>query len=329
MKSKSIKWDFSYQFFLRKFENNICSLIKKNYSKIVLYDRTYMQKPFSINSRSVVDILIIVLLCCFILHSVVGLFSKNLFIIFHDYLFFSSTALSKFLIWTPITYACFHDGPFHLILNVLGFYFIGKNVEVMMGKVNFCYLLVIGSILGSSFWLVFNSGGEYLVGSSAVVMACLSFYCLKQPDNPITLLLFFILPCKLKPRWILIGVLTVEIYGFLFSEINASSAIAHSAHLGGLSAGAIVFLFLRSGREFPHFILKINLSNRISKSVKAGWKDSSINVDKNTYQVNFSNSAELQREVDRILDKINEFGFGALTQDEKLTLDKAKGLLRS
>jgi hypothetical protein len=160
-------------------------------------------------------------------------------------------------------------------------------------------------------------------------MACLSFYCLKQPDNPITLLLFFILPCKLKPRWILIGVLTVEIYGFLFSEINASSAIAHSAHLGGLSAGAIVFLFLRSGREFPHFILKINPSNRISKSVKAGWKDSSINVDKNTYQVNFSNSAELQREVDRILDKINEFGFGALTQDEKLTLDKAKGLLRS
>ena len=63
--------------------------------------------------------------------------------------------------------------------------------------------------------------------------------------------------------------------------------------------------------------------------MKAVWKDSSINVDKNTYQVNFSNSAELQREVDRILDKINEFGFGALTQDEKLTLDKAKGLLRS
>jgi membrane associated rhomboid family serine protease len=288
-----------------------------------------MQNPFSINSRSVVDILIIFLICCFIIHSVVGLFSNNLLLLFHDYLYFSSTALTGFLIWTPITYACFHDGPLHLILNVIGFYFIGKNVEVMLGKVNFCYLLGIGSILGSSFWLIFNTEGEYLVGSSSVVMACLSFYCLKQPDNPITLLLFFILPCKLKPRWILIGVLTVEIYGFLFNEINASSAIAHSAHLGGLTGGALVFLFLRSGREFPHFVLKITARKKISKTLKTAYKDSKINVDKNTYRVNFSNSAELQREVDRILDKINESGFGALSQDEKLTLDKAKGLLRS
>jgi len=288
-----------------------------------------MQKPFSIHSRSVVDILIIVLLCCFIIDSIVGLFSDNLFILFHNYLYFSSTALLEFLIWTPITYACFHDGPFHLILNILGFYFIGKNVEVMMGKVNFCYLLGIGSILGSSFWLIFNTGGDYLVGSSAVVMACLSFYCLKQPDNPITLLLFFILPCKLKPRWILIGVLTVEFYGFLFNEINTYSAIAHSAHLGGLSGGAIVYVFLRSGREFPQFVLKLTSGNKINKRLKGANRHSKINVDKNTYSINFSNSAELQQEVDRILDKINESGFGALSQDEKLTLDKAKGLLRS
>ena len=33
-------------------------------------------------------------------------------------------------------------------------------------------------------------------------------------------------------------------------------------------------------------------------------------------------------EVDRILDKINEKGFGALTQQEKRTLDEAKDVLR-
>jgi membrane associated rhomboid family serine protease len=288
-----------------------------------------MQKPFRISSRSVVDILLIILLFCFILQSVVGLFSYNFSVLVHHYLYFSPTALSEFLIWTPITYSLFHDGPFHLILNMLGFYFIGKNVEVMMGKLNFCYLLLIGSILGSLFWLVFNTGGDYLVGSSAVVMASLSFYCLRQPDNLITLLLFFILPCKLKPRWILIGVLTIEIYGFLFSEINASSGIAHSAHLGGLLGGAIVFLFLRSGRDFPRFVLNISPSNKINKSLNSAYKVSKLNVCKNTYKVNFTNTAELQKEVDRILDKINEFGFGALSQDEKLTLDKAKGLLRS
>jgi hypothetical protein len=35
----------------------------------------------------------------------------------------------------------------------------------------------------------------------------------------------------------------------------------------------------------------------------------------------------MQTEVDRILDKINESGFGSLTVEEKLTLEKAKGLL--
>ena len=45
------------------------------------------------------------------------------------------------------------------------------------------------------------------------------------------------------------------------------------------------------------------------------------------YAVDFSDQQDLQGEVDRILDKINENGFGALTQEEKNILEKAKGLL--
>jgi hypothetical protein len=39
------------------------------------------------------------------------------------------------------------------------------------------------------------------------------------------------------------------------------------------------------------------------------------------------NRSDLRTEVDRILDKINSAGFGALTADEKLLLDNAKDLL--
>jgi len=38
-------------------------------------------------------------------------------------------------------------------------------------------------------------------------------------------------------------------------------------------------------------------------------------------------SAYLRAEVDRILDKINSHGFGAITADEKRLLDEAKDLL--
>ena len=45
------------------------------------------------------------------------------------------------------------------------------------------------------------------------------------------------------------------------------------------------------------------------------------------FRVNFGESASIKEETDRILDKINEKGFGSLTDSEKETLEKAKKLL--
>jgi membrane associated rhomboid family serine protease len=282
-----------------------------------------MKKPFSVHNKSVVEILIVVLIFCFVCNSIISVFSKTINNFIFENLYFSVDAISSFLVWTPFTYSFFHDGPFHLVFNLIGLYFIGRAVESNIGKTNFIYLLFIGSALGAFFWLTFNNSGQFLLGSSSMVMACLSIYCLKQPDNPITLLLFFVLPCNVKPRWILIGVLSIEVYGFLFNEISSSSDIAHSAHLGGLLAGALVFYFLRQGKNFPYFVFNI------SKSKFSTTKSGTPLVNNSDFKINFSNAPELQKEVDRILDKINDFGFGSLTSKEKITLDKAKSLLRN
>jgi len=45
------------------------------------------------------------------------------------------------------------------------------------------------------------------------------------------------------------------------------------------------------------------------------------------YRVNIGSREDLRAEVDRILDKINSQGFGALTPDEKRLLDEAKDSL--
>jgi len=45
------------------------------------------------------------------------------------------------------------------------------------------------------------------------------------------------------------------------------------------------------------------------------------------FQVNLTHRDNLRAEVDRILDKINSRGFGALTAEEKRTLDEARDLL--
>ena len=77
------------------------------------------------------------------------------------------------------------------------------------------------------------------LGASAFVMSCLTYLCLQKPNDPITFLLFFILPVKLKPKFLLMGILGLEVYGFVFGELQNSSSIAHSAHLGGMMIGLL------------------------------------------------------------------------------------------
>ncbi len=46
------------------------------------------------------------------------------------------------------------------------------------------------------------------------------------------------------------------------------------------------------------------------------------------FTVNISEKELLRKEVDRILDKINQEGFGSLSPQEKQVLDKAKEFLK-
>jgi hypothetical protein len=55
------------------------------------------------------------------------------------------------------------------------------------------------------------------------------------------------------------------------------------------------------------------------------WKRSAAPAPR--FRVNLSNRDDLRAEVDRILDKINSQGFGALTAEEKRLLDEARDLL--
>ena len=95
-------------------------------------------------------------------------------------------------------------------------------------------------------------------------------------------------------------------YGFIFSELQNTSSVAHSAHLGGLCAGACFYMYLKSGKSLPTFVFKKKTSMTFNSPTPS----------KDAYKVNFASSSDLQSEVDRILDKINDTGFGSLTPKE-------------
>ncbi|MBA3849707.1 MAG: rhomboid family intramembrane serine protease [Opitutus sp.] len=244
----------------------------------------------------------------------------------------SASGLVHGRVWTPVSYVLLHDGLLHLLFNCLGIYFIGREVAPLLGFSRFLQFYAASAALGAGFWLAVNvwGGGAVLVGASACVAAMFIFFACVYPEREITFLLFLVLPVTLRPKvlaWILFG---FDLLGLLFSELPGSkfeTNIAHSSHLGGMLTGWLFYRFVYArhgsdrGSSSPLIELPSWLKRR--KAASDAAKHPVFKVDLGGK----STPAELRAEVDRILDKINSQGFGALTEQEKRILDDAKDLL--
>ena len=282
----------------------------------MLYDRPYMRRNSSPRLNCLTDFLILMLIVSFIFQSVLKLFSVDLPLLRSFGLSFES--LKSGFVWTLLTYSFLHEGALHLLFNILGIHFISRNLEYSLTRESFIMLFLLSVFLGSISWLSFNINGGFLIGTSAFVMGSLTRFCLMRPDNPITFLLFFVLPVSLKPKHLLVGVICLELYGFIFSELQNISNIAHSAHLGGMLAGFIL------STSFGKSLVLPKLSFKSSKVRSAKSKTTVTD-----YSIDSEVTTDLENQVDKILDKINEKGFGSLTDREKSLLEKAKSLFKT
>ncbi|TVP80168.1 MAG: rhomboid family intramembrane serine protease [Puniceicoccaceae bacterium] len=311
----------------------------------MLYDRPYMrQSPHESDQKkpSIVTTLIIITVAVFVLQQILNVFfpamggRDNRFL--NDWFALSGQHFKELKVWTLLSFAFLHStaGFFHILGNMLGLFFIGRIVEPLVGPRRFLALYFAGSLAGGMVYLLFHLndppigqiGGELIfqsmVGASASVMGILAFFCLLYPERRITLLLFFIIPITMKPKWVFWGSLLVSVGGLLLYELPGQTNVAHSAHLGGLLAGIAYYRFFHnsSGSFF-------NASQTGTSVEPPAWfkRQKKTKTAPISYQVNRSNREELQNEVDRILDKINATGFGSLTDDEKKVLDRAKDIL--
>ena len=282
----------------------------------MLYDRPYMRRNLSPRLNCLTDFLILMLIVSFIFQSVLKLFSVDLPLLRSFGLSFES--LKSGFVWTLLTYSFLHEGALHLLFNILGIHFISRNLEYSLTRESFIMLFLLSVFLGSISWLSFNINEGFLIGTSAFVMGSLTRFCLMRPDNPITFLLFFVLPVSLKPKHLLVGVICLELYGFIFSELQNISNIAHSAHLGGMLAGFIL------STSFGKSLVLPKLSFKSSKVRSAKSKTTVTD-----YSIDSEVTTDLENQVDKILDKINEKGFGSLTDREKSLLEKAKSLFKT
>ncbi|MFH2138688.1 MAG: rhomboid family intramembrane serine protease [Candidatus Omnitrophota bacterium] len=200
-----------------------------------------------------------------------------------------SAVFFKFRIWQLVTYLFIHAGLWHLVLNMLMLWMFGSVIENIWGSKRFLQYYFFTGIGAGLCSVLFSFGSPYpIVGASGAIFGLLVAYALMFPDNII--LLFFIFPMKMKHAAIVLAV--INLLGALSSS---GSGIAYIAHLGG---GVLGYLYLKSEA------LKFKMAAFSPFGIK---KQREI--------------ADLDHQVDNILDKISREGMDSLSAKEKKILE--------
>jgi membrane associated rhomboid family serine protease len=299
------------------------------YANQMLSDRSYMRDSYPRTTRSALVWLVSATIGGFIL---INLF-QNWFV---TYSFRNLFALSIPDIragygWQLLSYGFVHAAgeAFDVLVfcfNLLCLYLLGRELEFLLGSKRFVSLYLSGILFGALAWVATHwSTGSVppLMGAWPGIVALFTVYACVNANQPVPLLVFFVFPVTLRPKYILWAALILECAGFILLELPRKTTFLgyHSAHLGGILAGFLYYRFvhLREWRT-PDGVAEVELPRWFRKKQQAPAEEAPV------YTLNLDKQG-LKAEVDRILDKINSEGLASLTADEKKLLDSAKDLM--
>jgi membrane associated rhomboid family serine protease len=221
-----------------------------------------------------------------------------------------------------ITFQFMHAGIWHLLCNMIGLYFFGRMVEEMLGAATMLKLYLLSGTVGGlchvalcvAFPNYFYAG---VVGASAGIFGLIAAFATREPNYPITLLVFFVLPVTMLAKWLLLIEAAISVVGLFLQGTTA-----HAAHLGGMLTG-IAFVkwsgwFSGAGglwgmaqrRRAPRPMVRATVLRAVHRPRKTPEE--------------LPPAEFISREVDPILEKISAHGIHSLTDRERQILESAR-----
>jgi membrane associated rhomboid family serine protease len=275
--------------------------------------------------------LIIINIVVFLVLAVVLVFSRALgfpyvFDVIHDQLAIPAP-IGEFLQkpWTLITYAFVHDlsGIFHILFNMLIFYWFGKLFVEYLGSDKLVALYFLGALAGGlAYLVVYNTIPFYIerigsfngmVGASAAVYAIVVATATLIPDY--TFFLLFLGPVRIK--YIAAVAIVVSFLGSV-----GQNAGGNVAHLGGALMGFVYLKQLQAGVNWGSWVTAtldwFKALFTAKPKVKVTYRKQYSDTQKPKAKSSIS-----QDEIDAILDKISDGGYESLTKEEKEKLFNA------
>lgn len=201
----------------------------------------YLDKFSSLNITTKIIILNVV----FYIFALIALsFNKN----FMEYIAIMpyNIIAGKYL-WTFVTSIFMHGSFFHLFVNMMSLYFVGRLLERILGtKRYFSFYIIAGIFSGllfvASAYIFPADMMSYAVGASGALFGLIGLLIILTPDLPVYMMF---IPIPIKMKYAAPGMLALL---WLISA-GFSVPIGNIAHLGGLLFGLIYGLVLKF--KFP------------------------------------------------------------------------------
>jgi len=212
---------------------------------------------------------------------------------------------SELMLWQPFTYMFFH-APFyssvgisHILLNMLGLWVFGRELEQAWGKKNFLkYYFITG--IGSGFITYFFQMGSDnpVIGASGAVYGVLLAYGISYPNR--MLYIWGLIP--VKSMWLVIIMGAIAFFGLL----GNADGISHVTHISGMLIGYILLKKKWSWRDIWFTIRKKTIEFQVQR-----------------YEEKIIKKKMIQKNIDSILEKIQKVGFSGLSDEEQSKLYEA------
>jgi membrane associated rhomboid family serine protease len=301
----------------------------------MLSDRSYMREDYQRERTSVLIWLISAIAAGFILQLLVdgpwfrdGYGSETIRAVA-----LSVPAVKSGWVWTLLTHSFLHNPHylFHVAGNLFVLYLLGRELLPMLGSRRFLGLYAAATVVGGLAWLAVHwrfGGTQMHMGATAAVDALFVVFACFFPNQELNFLLLFLFPVTLKPKYIAGALVVFDLVGLIFAEIPGATfplgiGLASSAHLGGMLTGFVYYRFVYDAHWFGRGdrAAELELPRWLKRTKKPRLVSPTPELPAP------ATPEEIRARVDRILDKINSQGLGALTAEEKRLLDNARALL--
>ncbi len=207
--------------------------------------------------------------------------------------------------WRLFSYQFLHVNPLHFFTNLIVFWYAGREIEPIVGRVNFVWLCLLANLLGGIACLATGTNVA-VVGFSAAVAAVLAAYATIMPELETGFSFFHLFSLTCRAKYLAIAMLAFAT-GALATQ--TFGAIGPAGILTGSLLGWAWARKLGFGNPLWFQRRKFERTQRELRMRRMTAEDF------------------VRMEIDPILEKIARSGMQSLTREERKVLEQGRSKL--